>query len=517
MNDELHGRNQELQRVNADVLNLLDAVEIPILMLDEERRIRRFTQRAATFMGLTPADVGRRITDVALPILAPDLEQWIARAMEEAILVEAEVQDRCRSLAPAADQAPPRPRRHAPTAPSSRWWTSTSSGTRSSIAQWARDYARSIVEAVQVPLVVLDAALRVLSANAAYYGLFREKPAETEGQRLLRARRRGVEHGGAAAGPWPASLGAAGSFQGLEVEREFPGAGRRVTSVSGCAVASPAGEPMVLLAIEDVTERRQDEQQPRRAAGARRGVPSSGLRGPIRPRTSSWPTSPTSCAPRSPRSSSTPSRCSGTTSTRRGVARAAASIEVNTRRQARLVEDLLDVSRITAGKLDLDARGGGLAEPGAGGRRLDPAGRRGEVRPARWPPSTAESPHCLGDPARLQQVVANLLDNAVKFTPSNGRVNVRIDAVDGFARLVVSDTGRGIDQAFLPHVFERFAREGSATSHQPGLGLGLAIAHDLVELHGGSVTAESPGRDLGATFTVMLPRKVVPAAGAPGT
>ena len=127
-----------------------------------------------------------------------------------------------------------------------------------------------------------------------------------------------------------------------------------------------------------------------------------------------------------------------------------------------------------------------------------------------------EAPHCVGDPGRLQQVVANLLNNAVKFTPSNGRVNVRVDAVDGFARLVVSDTGRGIDQAFLPHVFERFAQEGSATSHQPGLGLGLAIAHDLVELHGGSVTAESPGTDLGSTFTVMLPRKVVPAAGAPG-
>jgi len=94
MNDELRGRNRDLQLVNADVLNLLDAVEIPILMLDEERRIRRFTRRAEAFMGLTAGDVGRRIADVALPIQAPDLERWITQAMDQASLVEAEVQDR---------------------------------------------------------------------------------------------------------------------------------------------------------------------------------------------------------------------------------------------------------------------------------------------------------------------------------------------------------------------------------------------------------------------------------------
>jgi signal transduction histidine kinase len=125
-----------------------------------------------------------------------------------------------------------------------------------------------------------------------------------------------------------------------------------------------------------------------------------------------------------------------------------------------------------------------------------------------------DPPRCVGDPGRLQQVVTNLLTNAVKFTPSHGRVEVRVDSVNGFARLVVADTGRGIDLAFLPHVFERFAQEGSGQVQ--GLGIGLAITHDLVELHGGTVSAESPGRDLGSTFTVMLPRKVAPTAGAPG-
>ncbi len=124
VNDELHGRNQELQLVNADVLNLLDAVEIPILMLDGERRIRRFTRRAAEFMGLTPADVGRRITDVALPVRAPDLELWIGAGdgrrpswWRRRSRTAPTAGTGCRSGLTAPPTA-------ASTAPSSRWWTS---------------------------------------------------------------------------------------------------------------------------------------------------------------------------------------------------------------------------------------------------------------------------------------------------------------------------------------------------------------------------------------------------------
>ena len=259
VNDELQGRNQELQGSNADVMNLLDAVEIPIVMLDGARRIRRFTQRASGFMGLTPADVGRRVTDVALPILAPDLEQWIARAMREAILVEAEVQDRSDRW----HRLQIRPRR------------ATDGRVDGAIlslvdidelrhqvvdARWARDYARSIVEAVQVPLLVLDAGLHVLSANAAYYGAYREIPSQIEGHGFFEL----------GAGEWNTTelqravggvLGATGRFQGLEMERDVPGWGRRATSVSGCAVPSAQGEPMVLLAIEDVTDRRKDDRK----------------------------------------------------------------------------------------------------------------------------------------------------------------------------------------------------------------------------------------------------------------
>jgi Signal transduction histidine kinase len=114
-----------------------------------------------------------------------------------------------------------------------------------------------------------------------------------------------------------------------------------------------------------------------------------------------------------------------------------------------------------------------------------------------------------GDAKRLQQVVWNLLTNAVKFTPSGGTVEVRLSAVGvtdssspNYVQITVSDTGKGISKEFLPYVFDRFRQaDGSITRADSGLGLGLAIVRHLVELHGGTVTAESPGKDKGATFT----------------
>ena len=119
-----------------------------------------------------------------------------------------------------------------------------------------------------------------------------------------------------------------------------------------------------------------------------------------------------------------------------------------------------------------------------------------------------------GDPDRLRQVVENILGNAIKFTPQNGAVNVQL-VRDIDARLIVSDTGRGIDTELLPHIFERFKQsDGTSTRAHAGLGLGLAIVRHLVELHGGRVRAESAGAGQGATFTVVLPIAAAPVAGA---
>jgi CheY-like chemotaxis protein/anti-sigma regulatory factor (Ser/Thr protein kinase) len=118
----------------------------------------------------------------------------------------------------------------------------------------------------------------------------------------------------------------------------------------------------------------------------------------------------------------------------------------------------------------------------------------------------AETGFVMGDPARLQQVVWNLLSNAVKFTPHGGRIELQLHAVDSHARIAIKDTGEGIKAEFLPYVFDRFRQaDGSTTRTHGGLGLGLAIVRHLVELHGGTVSAESEGEGRGATFTVTLP------------
>src|SRR5262249_12867836 len=114
--------------------------------------------------------------------------------------------------------------------------------------------------------------------------------------------------------------------------------------------------------------------------------------------------------------------------------------------------------------------------------------------------------HILGDSVRLQQVVWNLLSNAIKFTPSGGSISVTLKRADFNVQITVSDTGEGIDPDFLPYIFDRFSQaDASSTRGQGGLGLGLAIVKHLVELHGGTVQAESEGKGLGATFTINIP------------
>ncbi len=181
------------------------------------------------------------------------------------------------------------------------------------------------------------------------------------------------------------------------------------------------------------------------------------------------------------------------------------TIERNARAQAQLIEDLLDVSRIITGKLRIDVR---PVDPNsfieAAVEAVRPAAEAKGVRLQKVIDTGLAS--VSGDPVRLQQVVWNLLANAIKFTPRGGRVQVRLERVNSHVEIVVSDTGQGIAHDFLPHVFDRFRQaDGTTTRHHGGLGLGLAIVRHLVELHGGTVRAESPGEGQGSTFTVLLP------------
>jgi signal transduction histidine kinase/CheY-like chemotaxis protein len=187
--------------------------------------------------------------------------------------------------------------------------------------------------------------------------------------------------------------------------------------------------------------------------------------------------------------------------------RAIESIERNARAQAKLIEDLLEVSRIVTGKLQLNVRPVDLAaivdaaveivQPAAAAKRIHLTCTV-DARPALT----------MGDPDRLQQVVWNLLSNAIKFTDADGWASVSVRHTGGYT-LTVRDSGRGIEPSFLPHVFETFRQaDATASREHGGLGLGLAIAKQLVELHGGTIRAASPGPGGGATFEVTLPSAV---------
>jgi signal transduction histidine kinase len=190
-------------------------------------------------------------------------------------------------------------------------------------------------------------------------------------------------------------------------------------------------------------------------------------------------------------------------------------VQRNAQIQAKLIDDLLDMNRLLSGNLRIE-----LAPVDIGGtvgttiQGLQPAAdAKGQSLTSVIEPPAIE---VLADGRRLQQVLWNLLHNALKFTPRGGRVDVRVGQDNGQVRIVVQDNGAGIARGFLPHIFERFRQQDASTTREsPGLGLGLSIAKHLVELHGGTISAFSDGEGTGAKFVVELPA-IRPAGGSAG-
>nr|WP_238360707.1 ATP-binding protein [Iningainema tapete] len=181
------------------------------------------------------------------------------------------------------------------------------------------------------------------------------------------------------------------------------------------------------------------------------------------------------------------------------------TIEQHAKRQAKLVDDLLDLSRIIQGKLSLNLTSVTLVTPIAAA--LETVGLAAQAKSIHIRTMLDVTVgQVMGDAGRLQQVFWNLLSNAIKFTPQGGLITVELQRLEIYAQISVSDTGQGISADFLPFVFDRFRQEdGSITRQFGGLGLGLAISRQLVEAHGGTLVAESPGVGGGATFTIKLP------------
>jgi signal transduction histidine kinase/ActR/RegA family two-component response regulator len=187
------------------------------------------------------------------------------------------------------------------------------------------------------------------------------------------------------------------------------------------------------------------------------------------------------------------------------MARAFETIERNAKSQAQLIEDILDVSRVITGKLLLNI--GPVDMSAVINAAIDCVQLAADAKGIQLEVTLSPSArHISGDASRLQQVVWNLLANAIKFTPAGGHVIVRLERADRHVQIRVSDTGEGIPADFLPFIFDRFRQaDGTSTRRHGGLGLGLAIVRHLVELHGGTVYADSEGGGRGATFTIRLP------------
>jgi two-component system, chemotaxis family, CheB/CheR fusion protein len=502
LNDQLRSRNQELDQVANDLANVLASVDIPIIIVDLELRIRRYTPTLDSVASFIAEDVGRPIKDLRLRVDIPDLVGCIRGVIE--------------TLSPREWQV---------RGEDGRWFRMQIRPYRTADrrldgavlsfvdidvlerarqdAEEARDYARAIVDTVATPLVVLDSSLRVVSTNRAFEKAFLRQGETVEhacifelGERIwdVAELRHALQR----------TLAERVPFTDLELTVDLPGRGRRIYASTGRPISWSGHAAMLLLAIHDVTllraleaeriqllasekQARLEAERATRAKDVFLAILSHELRTPLSSILMSAQLLE-SLAPDDPR-----------------VARASAAIERAAHTQARLIEDLLDISRIVSGKLLLNLGPVELAEVvnDAIDQAQPSAGAKGLTLEA---VITRPVGVVYGDPARLQQVVGNLLNNAIKFTPRGGRVDVRLEQLEEHAVLTVRDTGMGIPAEVLPRLFSTFIQaDSSVTRTHGGLGLGLAIVRHLVDAHGGQIEAQSAGPGKGATFRVALP------------
>ncbi len=354
-----------------------------------------------------------------------------------------------------------------------------------------RDYSRAIVETMREPLLVLDGDLRVLSANRAFYAMFKTSPAATE-QCLL------YELGESGNRNWdiPALrrqldevLPHSSAFVDFEVTHVFPGIGEKTMRLNAIRLAW-AGRALILLAMEDDTQRLaafDALKQADRRKNEFLAMLAHELRGPLAPIRNAleiW---------------------RGGNASEVALRQAQTIIDRQLRKETRLVDDLLDMSRITSGAIAVKKEPVDLALIA---RQAVESTRH--LFDARRHALTLNLPSAgvivEGDEIRLEQIISNLLINAAKYSKRNGRIVVRLEPQGQEAVLTIVDDGIGIAPELLPVIFDLFTQgERSSDRTQGGLGIGLSLVRRLTQMHGGTVTAASKGLTHGSTFTLRLP------------
>ncbi len=446
LNEELRSRNQEVSQVNDDLTNLLSSLKMPIVMLGVDLRIRRFTPAGGKVIGLTAADLGRPIANIHTRLEVADLENMLAEVISSVVSQEREVWD--------AEGHWHLMRIHPYRTADNRidgailaMLDINEVRLAQEQLREARDYAVAVVETVTQPLLVLDADLRVRSANRSFCQVFRVTPQETIDQRIYEL----------GAGQWASPklrvlledvLPKGTSFDDLEVEHDFPRIGQRVMLLNARRLEKEGDRTqLILLAFDDVTDRRQSEQQRARLAEMEAGAAakdqfmaslSHELRTPLTPVLATI----TMLQRHEGLDAETQERLE--------------VVRRNIEMEARLIDNLLDVTRISRGKIELNRQTVELCKiiyravevcmPDMEARRQEFALDLGPEAPYR----------VNADPARLQQVFWNLLKNAAKFTPHSGCVGIRCRREEDTVLVEVYDSGQGIEPDVLPTLFKAF-------------------------------------------------------------
>jgi two-component system CheB/CheR fusion protein len=361
----------------------------------------------------------------------------------------------------------------------------------------ASDYADAIVQATPSPLIVLDASLHVMNANSAFYQAFKTRAEDTEGRYLYELGDRDWDIASLREA-LKTVLSEGGRFHNLEVRHPFKGLGEKIMLLSAQRLRGGRDRPeMILLSIEDDTQRKRVEEQ---LAEADRNkdeflaMLAHELRNPLAPM----------------RLAAETMRTMGSADST--VTFGAAVIGRQVAHLSRLVDDLLDVSRINRGMLEVQKKPLALSE--AVGTAIEISRPLIEEREQHLAVAEAPAPiYVNGDLDRLAQIISNLLNNAAKFTPKGGELTLSTQLQGRDAVVKVKDNGKGIPAELLPRVFDMFVQaEESHGRGYGGMGIGLALARRLVELHGGSIEAKSEGEGKGAEFVVRLPRRDEPPA-----
>ncbi len=482
--DELHG----------DLIGILEAVALPIIVVGPDFKVDCFNRAATIALGLTPAHVGRPPSDNGLLAEFKDLEKHCARVIADGVSSRCEVAHEGRWF---LLRVAPYTGRGEESAGVVLTLTNVTA-FRASIDQaiYEREYTKAIFNTVSGPIVIVDADLRVQTANRAFYEMFQVSRDETQGVRLNELRNHKWD------GPqlWALvkdAVSATAEFQPVEVEHDFALIGRRTLLLDARPLSREGhSEHLILLTFQDISDRKQAEAQLRRNEQTLKeadrkkdqflAILAHELRNPL---------GPVRNAAHYLKLKEIPDP---------ELKRPVEMIERQVEHMARLIDDLLDVSRISRGVLELRRERLDFEEVVKAA--VDACHDEIDARHHALRVSLPKAPVTLhADRHRLIQVFCNLISNASKYTPVGGRIDFTAQQNGDTLDVWVKDNGAGIPREKLSEIFELFAQVDRSLDHQGGLGIGLTLSRELVELHGGTIDARSEGLGHGSTIAVKLP------------